>query len=43
MSSTGFTTLSVSPDVRDRVKARKSGGESYDAVLRRLLEEADSE
>jgi len=32
------TTISVSPDVRDRVKSRKRGGEPYDAVLERLLE-----
>ena len=35
------TTISVSPRIRDRVKARKRGGEPYDAVLERLLEEAD--
>jgi predicted CopG family antitoxin len=32
------TTISVSPEIRDRVKARKRGGEPYDAVIERLLE-----
>lgn len=33
------TTLSVSPEVRDRVKALKRGGESYNDVVKRLLED----
>ena len=35
------TTLSVSPEIRDRVKSRKRAGEPYDAVLERLLEGDD--
>ena len=37
------TTISVSPEVRDRVKSRKRGGEPYDAVLERLLEGGPAE
>jgi len=37
------TTISVSPDVRDRVRSRKRGGEPYDAVLERLLEGVNAE
>lgn len=31
------TSIPVSPDVRDRVKSLKRGGESYDAVVTKLL------
>lgn len=29
----------VEPDTRDRLRAAKSGGESYDDVVNRILEE----
>jgi len=34
------TSMKVSSDTRDRVRAIKQGGETYDEVLLRLLEEA---
>ena len=33
--------MKISPDTRDRLRALKRGGESYDAVLRRLMKEAE--
>lgn len=38
-----YTTLSVTPDTRDRVKSLKRGGESYDDVLGRLTEDFDGQ
>ena len=34
------TTLKIDSATRDRLRALKRGGESYDAVIRRLLKEA---
>ena len=34
-------TLKLSPDARDKLRALKRGGESYDAVIRRLMKEAE--
>jgi predicted CopG family antitoxin len=33
------TRLPISPDVRDRLRRRKVGGDTYDDVIVRLLEE----
>jgi hypothetical protein len=41
--SRNLTTISCSPEIRDKIRARKSGGEPYDAVLERLLSEVDGE
>lgn len=40
MEHTRFTTISVRPDVRDALRARKRGGETYTAVIERLLRES---
>jgi predicted CopG family antitoxin len=32
--------IRVDPDTRDRLRAAKQGGESYDETINRLLEEA---
>jgi predicted CopG family antitoxin len=37
------TTLSVDSDLRDKIRARKVGGETYSDVLRRLMKNADPE
>lgn len=37
------TSISVQSETRDRLRAHKRGGESYDDVLRRLLAESDQE
>jgi predicted CopG family antitoxin len=37
------TTLSVDPDLRDKIRARKVGGETYSDVIRRLMKNADSD
>ena len=34
------TRLPISPDVRDQLRARKVGGETYDDVILRLLANA---
>jgi len=36
------TTIPLSEDTRDRLKAKKTGGESYDSLLNRLMNEADA-
>lgn len=33
------TTIKVDPKTRDRLRAAKQGGESYDETINRLLEE----
>ena len=33
------TTLSVDSEVRDRIRAKKIGGETYSDVLERLMEQ----
>lgn len=35
------TTLSVEPDLRDKIRAKKVGGETYSDVIRRLIKDAD--
>lgn len=42
MAAQEYTTISVTPDVRDRVRALKTGQESYSDVLQRLLQQADT-
>jgi len=32
------TTIPLSEDTRDRLKAKKTGGESYDSLVNRLLD-----
>lgn len=34
------TSIPLEDDTRDRLRAEKVGGETYDDVIRRLLEEA---
>lgn len=34
-------TLKILPGTRDDLRALKRGGETYDAVIRRLMDEAD--
>jgi len=36
------TTIKVSPGTRDRLKALGRKGETYEKILRRLLEEAEA-
>jgi len=33
-----IATIKISSEARDRLRALKKGGESYDAVIRRLIE-----
>lgn len=40
MAAKDYTTISVTPDVRDRVRSLKRGQESYTDVLDRLLQES---
>lgn len=35
------TTIPIDSDIRDRLRARKVGDETYSDVIRRLLEETD--
>ncbi|MFA5896654.1 MAG: hypothetical protein WC985_07090 [Thermoplasmata archaeon] len=37
-----LTTIPVSKEVRDRLKRLASKGETYDALLRRLVEDAET-
>ncbi|MEK6838970.1 MAG: hypothetical protein AABY08_04445 [Candidatus Thermoplasmatota archaeon] len=37
-----LTTIPVTPQVRDRLKRLASKGETYDALLRRLIEDAEA-
>lgn len=37
------TRLPIMSETRDRVRARKRGGETYDEVIQRLLESGSSE
>ncbi len=37
-----LTTISVTPQVRDRLKRLASKGETYDALPRRLTEDAEA-
>lgn len=37
----GFTTIRITEDVRDDLRAEKIGGETYDELLQRLLEDND--
>lgn len=39
MAKTDRTTVQCSAETRNRLRHRKSGGESYEEVLRRLLSE----
>lgn len=46
MSATGRNTdarIAVSSETRDLVKAQKRGGETYDELLRKMVEEYDPE
>jgi len=36
-----YTTIPVQDDTRERIKALKRGGESYDELLTRMLENYD--
>jgi len=36
-----YTTISVTPETRDKVKARKNDGEAYNDVVKRLLSEGE--
>lgn len=40
---TEWTTITVTPDMRDRLKSLKRGGESYAELFERLIEEAGVE
>jgi hypothetical protein len=37
-----LTTIPVSKDVRDQLRRLASKGETYDALLRRIIEDAES-
>lgn len=39
--SDGKTTIKVPPATRDRLRAAKVGGETYDETINRLLDKAD--
>jgi hypothetical protein len=39
MSAQADTTVTLASDTRDRLRAAKQGGETYDDVVNRLLEE----
>lgn len=39
----GYTRIPVYPETRDRIRAAKVGGESYDDVVNRLLNQAGSD
>lgn len=39
MSRTDYTTISIEPGLRDRLRARKRGQESYSDLIKRLLEQ----
>lgn len=41
MSSPELTTVSVRPETRDRIRRRKEGGQTYDELLNRMLEETE--
>jgi len=41
MSSPEYTTISVDPSLRDEIRSRKRGQESYSDVLQRLISQAD--
>ena len=36
------TTIKLSRETRDELRSLKRGGESYDALLRRLMKEAEA-
>ena len=36
-----FTGIPVSPELRDEIRSLKSGGESYDSLLERMIEQYD--
>jgi predicted CopG family antitoxin len=36
-----YTTIPVQDDTREQIKALKRGGESYDELLTRILEDYD--
>ncbi len=38
-----IATIKISSEARDRLRALKQGGESYDAVIRRLIEREEKE
>jgi len=38
MSATEYTTIPVTPETRDLVKSLKRGGESYDRVVRKMVD-----
>lgn len=39
--STGYAQVALHPKTRDQLRSAKTGGESYDDVVRRLLSDAD--
>lgn len=41
MAATEFTTISVTPDIRDRLRSLKRGQESYSELLDRMEEQFD--
>jgi len=43
MSKAAEARLPCSDEVRRRVRAKKRGGESYDSVLRKMLDQYDPE
>lgn len=38
----GFTTIKIAPATRDRLKALGTKGQTYDALLNRLLDEIEA-
>lgn len=42
MSAHDYTTISVTPGLRDEIRSMKRGQESYSDVIERLIEEADT-
>ncbi|WP_175607270.1 MULTISPECIES: DUF7557 family protein [Natrinema] len=44
MASTGnYADIKVDPETRDRVRALKRGGESYDELLNKMADQYDPE
>ena len=38
MGEANFTSIPISPEMRDRVKSLKRGGESYDELMDRVID-----
>ena len=36
-----YTTIPVTPEMRNKIQSLKRGGESYESVLEKMLEEYD--